>query len=251
MMKAVIVEDEKPAVENLLQCLQNIDEPIKVTAVLTSVKAAIEWFQTNESPDFIMMDIQLTDGLSFNIFKAVDINCPVIFITAYDKYLTDAFEYNSIDYLLKPVEELKLKNTIKKYKHFEKHFLHNQTALLDYLDLNKKKTRVLVRKGSDFLTIRLEHIAYFFTEHKIVFLVDKDRKKFMAEKKTLAEIEEDLDDKTFFRANRKYIINLNYISSFKTIDNSKILIELNVPANEEIIVSQENASNFKKWVSEN
>ena len=250
-MRVVIVEDEKPAVDNIVACLKNIDEPVKVIQTLSSVTNSIKWFNENSSPDLIFMDIQLSDGLSFNIFKSCKINCPVIFITAYDKYLIEAFEYNSIDYLLKPIDKIKFENSIKKYNQLQSHFVNNQASLLEYLDQHqKKKTRIVVRKGVEFITVRVEDIAYFFSEHKIVFLVDKDRKKYMVEKKNLTEMEEELDNKMFFRANRKYIINANYISNFKTIESSKILVELTVTINEPLIVSQENAPVFKKWISE-
>jgi two-component system LytT family response regulator len=250
-MKVVIIEDEKPAVDNIIDCLKNIDVPIKVVQTLSSVNNSIKWFNENSSPDLIFMDIQLSDGLSFNIFKSCKIDCPVIFITAYDKYLIDAFEYNSIDYLLKPIEKARFENSIKKYNQLQTHFVNNQTFLLEYLDQqHKKKTRIVVRKGVEFITVRVEDIAYFFSEHKIVFLVDKDKKKYMVEKKNLTEMEEELDSKMFFRANRKYIINANYISNFKTIESSKLSVELTVPLNEPLIVSQENAPVFKKWISE-
>jgi len=250
-MRVAIVEDERPAADNLVHCLKDIDEPIKVVEILTSIETATRWLHENQMPDLMLMDIQLSDGLSFNIFKNVAINCPVIFITAYDKYLTEAFEYNGIDYLLKPIDQTRLENTIKKYKNLQKHFLNNHTSLLEYLSQhNKKRTRIVVRKGIEFLTIRVEDIAYFFTEHKIVFLVDKDKKKYMVDKKNLTEMMDELEDQTFFRANRKYIVNADYIASFKTVDNSKILVELSVPVNEEIIVSQENAPVFKTWINE-
>jgi DNA-binding LytR/AlgR family response regulator len=250
-MKVVIIEDERPAVDNIIACLKNIEEPVKVVQILTSVNNSIKWFNENNSPDLIFMDIQLSDGVSFNIFKNCQIDCPVIFITAYDKYLIEAFEYNSIDYLLKPIDKIKFENSIKKYNQLQSHFINNQASLLEYLNQqHKKKTRIVVRKGVEFITVRVEDISYFFSEHKIVFLVDKDKRKYMVEKKNLTEMEEELDSKMFFRANRKYIINANYISNFKTIESSKILVELTIPLNEPIIVSQENAPVFKKWISE-
>jgi two-component system LytT family response regulator len=250
-MRIVIVEDEKPAVDNIIACLKNIDEPVKILQILSSVSNAVKWFNENSTPDLIFMDIQLSDGLSFNIFKSSKIDCPVIFITAYDKYLVDAFEYNSIDYLLKPIDKAKFENSIKKYNQLQSHFVNNHASLLEYLDQQqKKKTRIVVRKGVEFITVKVEDIAYFFSEHKIVFLVDKDRKKYMVEKKNLTEMEEELDTKMFFRANRKYIINANYILNIKTIESSKLLVELTIPLNESIVVSQENAPIFKKWINE-
>ncbi len=250
-MKVLIVEDEKPAVENIIDCFRNIDESILVIGATGSVKESVNWLRENPLPDLIMMDIQLSDGLSFNIFNNITITCPVIFVTAYDKYLTQAFEYNSIDYLLKPIDQHKLGNTIKKYKTLRNYFVNNYSSLFEYLNTqNKKKSRIIVRKGLEFQTIKIEDIAYFFTEHKVVFLVDRQNKKYLAEKNTLAEMEEELDEMIFFRANRKYIVNANYISRFKSVDKSKISVELSVPVNEEIVVSQENAASFKKWINE-
>lgn len=250
MMRVVIIEDERPAVDNIIACLKNVDMPVKVIQTLSSVNSSIKWFSENTSPDLIFMDIQLSDGLSFNIFKSCKIDCPVIFITAYDKYLIEAFEYNSIDYLLKPIDKMKFENSLKKYNQLQSHFVNNHASLLEYLDQHKKKTRIVVRKGVEFITVRVEDIALFFSEHKIVFLVDKDRKKYIVEKKNLTEMEEELDSKLFFRANRKYIINANYIANFKSIESSKLLVELTVPLSEQLIVSQENAPVFKKWISE-
>jgi two-component system LytT family response regulator len=249
-MRVVIIEDERPAVDNIIACLKNVDMPVKVVQTLSSVNNSIRWFNENSSPDLIFMDIQLSDGLSFNIFKSCKIDCPVIFITAYDKYLIDAFEYNSIDYLLKPIDKIKFENSLKKYNQLQSHFVSNHASLIEYLDQHKKKSRIVVRKGVEFVTVRVEDIALFFSEHKIVFLVDKERRKYMVEKKNLTEMEEELDRKLFFRANRKYIINANYIANFKSIESSKLLVELTVPLNEQLIVSQENAPVFKKWISE-
>jgi DNA-binding LytR/AlgR family response regulator len=250
-MKLLIIEDEKPAYENLAEELWQIDENIQVIGSCGSVDESIKWFGQNPQPDLILMDIQLSDGLSFNIFKSCNITCPVIFITAYDKYLTQAFDYNSIDYLLKPINQNKLKNAIKKYKNLQNYFVNNHSAILDYLNnQDKKKSRILVKRGMEFQTVRVEDIVYFFTEHKLVFLVDKDNRKYLAEKNNLSELEEELDKNLFYRANRKYIINANFVKRFKPLDRSKLSVELQLPLNEEIIISQENSSSFKKWISE-
>ncbi|HTQ65378.1 MAG TPA: LytTR family DNA-binding domain-containing protein [Puia sp.] len=250
-MKLLIIEDEKPAYENLAEELWQIDENIQLLGSCTSVDESVKWLTQNPQPDLILMDIQLSDGLSFNIFNTCNITCPVIFVTAYDKYLTQAFDYNSIDYLLKPINQSKLKNAIKKYKNLQSYFVNNHSAILDYLNnQDKKKSRILVKRGMEFQTVRVEDIVYFFTEHKLVFLVDKDNRKYLAEKNNLSELEEELDRNLFYRANRKYIINANYIKRFKPLDRSKLSVELLLPINEEIIISQENSSSFKKWISQ-
>jgi DNA-binding LytR/AlgR family response regulator len=256
-MKVLIVEDERPASENLVEELQAIDDDIDVVAGCNSVDETVRWLNRNPHPDLILMDIQLSDGLSFNIFKACEVTCPVIFTTAYDKYLTQAFEYSSIDYLLKPISQDKLKNAIKKYKALRNHFVNSHElasshpSLPDYLsNQDRKRSRILVRKGVEFQAVRVEDAGYFFTEHKLIFLVDKENRKYMAEKSNLSELEEELDKNIFYRANRKYIINANYIKRFKPLEKSKISVELVLPVNEEIIISQENSANFKKWIAQ-
>ena len=256
-MKVLIVEDERPASENLVDELQAIDENIDVVAGCNSVEETVRWLNKNPLPDLILMDIQLSDGLSFNIFKACDVTCPVIFTTAYDKYLTQAFEYSSIDYLLKPISQDKLRGAIRKYNALRNHFVNNNHEpntnnhyLPDYLGRDRKKSRILVRKGVDFQAVRVEDAGYFFTEHKLIFLVDKENRKYMAEKNNLSELEEELDKNVFYRANRKYIINANYIKRFKPLERSKISVELTLPVSEEIIISQENSAGFKKWIAQ-
>src|ERR1700754_1547523 len=256
-MKVLIVEDERPASENLVEELQAIDDNISVVAGCSSVDETVRWLSRNPQPDLILMDIQLSDGLSFNIFKACEITCPVIFTTAYDKYLSQAFEYSSIDYLLKPISQDKLRGAIRKYKNLKSHFTSNgngsnhSSLLPDYLsNHDRKRSRILVRKGVEFQTVRIEDAGYFFTEHKLIFLVDKENRKYMAEKSNLSELEEELDKNIFYRANRKYIINANYVKRFKPLERSKISVELTLPVNEEIIISQENSASFKKWIGE-
>src|SRR5580698_3273680 len=129
-MKVLIIEDEKPAFENLVEELLQTDENIQTISTCSSVGESIKWLNNNQQPDLILMDIQLSDGLSFNIFKACNITCPIIFTTAYDKYLTQAFDYNSIDYLLKPISSVRLKSAIKKYKNLQNHFVNNHSSLL-------------------------------------------------------------------------------------------------------------------------
>jgi DNA-binding LytR/AlgR family response regulator len=175
----------------------------------------------------------------------------VIFTTAYDKYMIDAFEYNCIDYLLKPIDSVKLAAALHKYKNLQHHFINNYSSIIDFLQSSRKnKSRIIVKKGIEFLSLKLEDVVYFFTEHKLVFAVDKDNKKFLCETGSLADVETIVDEKFFFRANRKFIINANYITKFRSIDKSKISVELLLQLNEEIVVSQENAAAFKKWMSE-
>jgi DNA-binding LytR/AlgR family response regulator len=250
-MKIFLIEDEVPALENLKMCLAGIENNIDIAGTASSVSQSLNWLQNNALPDLILMDIQLSDGLSFHILKDNQVNCPVIFTTAYDKYMIDAFEYNCIDYLLKPIDSVKLAAALHKYKNLQHHFINNYSSIIDFLQLSRKnKSRIIVKKGIEFLSLKLEDVVYFFTEHKLVFAVDKDNKKFLCETGSLADVETIVDEKFFFRANRKFIINANYITKFRSIDKSKISVELLLQLNEEIVVSQENAAAFKKWMSE-
>ena len=195
--------------------------------------------------------MQLEDGLSFEIFSNVEIRTPVIFITGYDQFVMNAFEYNGIDYLLKPVSEHELQKAISKYKKLEKHFSNQPSIsnLVQYVN-TRKKTRLIVKKGLENISLRLEDIVLFFTENKIVYVVDKWGKKYLVDK-NLGELEEDLDDSIFFRANRHYIININYIKGFKSYEKVKLQVDLAITElNYCIIISQETAPAFRKWMHE-
>ena len=250
-MNVLIIEDEKPALENIIRDLSCMQEKIQVIGTCGSISESLDWLKNNRQPDLIFSDIQLADGPSFNIFKSWDSLCPVIFVTAYDKYLTEAFEFNSIDYLLKPVDPVKLAGAIIKYKNLQNHFVHNYSSLASYNGSHlRKKSRIIVKRGMEFQAIKVEDICYFFTEHKLVFLVDRENKKYVAEKDTLAELEAELDNSVFYRANRKYIVNADYIKRFKPMEKSKLILELILPVGEDIVISQENTAAFKKWISE-
>ena len=250
MIKTVIIEDEKTALDNLIHHIELTKEPINVVGTMESVEESVSWFSHNPAPDLIFMDIHLKDGISFSIFERVKISTPIIFITAFDNYMVKAFEQTSIEYLLKPINEQELLKAITKYKNLKNHFLNNHENLIEYLakkDTNRK-SRIVVKKGLEFQSILLEEVAYFFTEQKITFLITRDGKKFLVDK-NLKELEEELDPKTFYRANRKFIININYVKSYKSYDKIKILVELIIPMPEEIIVSQESAIDFRKWMA--
>lgn len=249
MINTVIIEDEKTASDNLIRLLNLTREPINVITVLDSVEESVKWFKSNPQPDLVFMDIQLKDGNSFSIFEHVKILSPIVFITAYDNYLINAFEQNSIEFLLKPIDETAIIHTIDKYKNLKQHFLYRYEEVLMKLNEKAKKTRLIAKKGIEYQSILLEDIACFFTEHKITFLITKQEKKFMLDQ-NLKELEEYLDPKKFYRANRKYIVNIDCIKSYKTHDKVKLLLEISIPVNEEIIISQENTSSFKKWISE-
>ena len=249
-MNAVIIEDEWAARQNLLNILREVAPDLIVKAVLTSVKQSIDYFRQNSSIDVILCDVQLSDGLSFEIFKNTDTHIPVIFITGYDEFIMNAFTSNGIDYLLKPINKKDLAKALLKYKMFEKHFAsHNDMIknMFQHLD-NRKKSRLVVRKGLEHIALKLEEIVLFYTENKLVYVIDRFGKKYLADK-NLSDLEEDLDESIFFRANRQYIVNINFIRGFKTYEKVKLQVDLMIPdLNHCIIVSQENAPQFRQWI---
>ncbi|MEO1049898.1 MAG: LytTR family DNA-binding domain-containing protein [Bacteroidota bacterium] len=251
-MKVLIIEDELTASNKLTSMLDKVDPSIEVIAVLESVKESCSWLDNNAAPDLAFVDVQLSDDISFEIFKDREINFPMIFTTAYDEYIMEALEYNSIDYLLKPIQQERLERALEKVRKFEAHFLQykfNQLFDKNRAERSPFKKRFLVKKGLDYVAVTSKEIAYFFTEHKIVFLKDIQGNKYIVDK-TLTDLQEDLDPNDFFRANRKYIVNIDAIEKFKS-DAGKICLELVPATQEEVHVSKENAPNFRNWVEGN
>lgn len=248
MLKAIIIEDEKPALENLRNMLSEL-ENVNVIATLKSVQEGISFLSKDPVADLIFSDVQLSDGLSFEIFSKVANRIPVIFITGYDEFMLNAFDYNGIDYLLKPVDKDGLRKALNKYHMLERHFASHYSLdnMLQYLG-NHKKKRLLVKKGMENISLRIEDIVIFYTENKIVYVIDRFGKKYLADK-NLGELEQSLDEDTFFRANRQYLLNINYIKGFKSYDKVKLQVDLVLPdLNHNIIVSQETAPQFREWM---
>jgi DNA-binding LytR/AlgR family response regulator len=252
MIKAIIIEDEKPAMQMLEKNLMEVSSEVHVQAKLASVKESIEYLSYHPGADLIFSDVQLADGLSFEIFVQSGVHIPVIFITGYDKFMLMAFENNGIDYLLKPVEKNDLLKALNKYKMLEKHFMSEAAPLQNLARFigTHKKTRLLVKKGIENIALRLEDIALFYTDHKIVYVVDRFSKKYLVDK-NLGDLEEELGNDIFFRANRQYIININYVKGFKPFEKVKLQIDLTIPEiNHSIIISQETAPTFRRWMCE-
>lgn len=248
-MKILIIEDEEPASERIGAMVREFDPAIHILATLRSVKESLEWLRSHAAPDLIIVDIQLNDGLSLEIFKTNPAPSPLIFTTAYDEYLMKAFEFNSIDYLLKPIQKEKLHNALSKYLKLKQHFTGNLVSLFEQLrdGSTSSPQRLIVKKGTDFVTVKADDVAYFYTEHKIVFLVDNVGKRYIVDK-PLAELESQLDKTLFFRVNRKYLVHANAVTRFKPYEKGRVVIELQPPVGEEIVISQENASEFKQWI---
>jgi DNA-binding LytR/AlgR family response regulator len=254
MTTAIIIEDEQNASEHLSSVLKEIEPDISVIATLKSVEQGILYLSENVDVDLIFSDVQLPDGLSFSIFSAVHITAPIIFVTGYDRFVMNAFESNGIDYLLKPVSSDELSKAVNKYKNLRKHFsLHDSDNTLNFLRQfvnNQKKTRIMVRKGIENISLPLNDVVLFYTEHKVVYVIDKCGKKYMSDK-NLTDLEQELDKKMFFRANRQYIVNIDYIKGFKAYERVKLWVELTLnEVNHSIIVSQETAPVFRKWLCE-
>lgn len=253
MINVIIIEDEIPAMKVMLRALSEATNEVTVQAKLKTVKESIEYLKNvSLLPDIIFSDVQLPDGLSFDIFKQTGIQTPVIFTTAYDQFMLLAFENNGIDYILKPVEKNDIEKALGKYRHLKDHFTHHDTVqhienLINFIN-HKTKSRLLVKKGLENILLRLEDIILFYTENKMVFVIDRFSKKYIADK-TLSQLESEMDENTFFRANRRYIVNLNFVKGFKPYEKVKLLIDLNIPEiNHSIIVSQETAPAFRQWM---
>jgi DNA-binding LytR/AlgR family response regulator len=245
-MKVIIIEDELLAQAKLEALLTSIDPTIRVKAKLSSVKDTIQWLSQNTPPDLAFVDIQLSDDHSFEIFRKIPVQFPVVFTTAFDKYLLESFEFNSIDYLLKPITEEKLRRSLSKIKSLEQHFTHGNILKLIDQAQPERKERIVAKKGTEFIVLTLDEIAFFFTEHRIVFVKNISGQQFIVDK-TLGELETDLGNKKFFRINRKYLAHVNSIEKYKS-DNGKIRVFLQPEMKEEIHVSKETAPEFRKWI---
>ncbi|ASK29262.1 DNA-binding response regulator [Chryseobacterium sp. T16E-39] len=248
--KILIVEDEKPNADRLKRLLLKLRPHAEVLSVEDSVASAVKWLEENPSPDIIMLDIQLADGLSFEIFNQIEIKCPVIFTTAYDEYAVKAFKYNSIDYLLKPVEEEELETALKNYETFMETIPYVGTAiegLLNYIQPKDYRKRFLLAHRDGYKTLLSEDILYFFTELGVSRAVLKNGGTDIVPQ-TLEELEKQLDPKMFFRANRQFIINIDSVQQISNYFNGKLKLELIKHPDVEVIVSREKASALKSWM---
>lgn len=254
-MNIVIVEDEAPAARRLQKLLKENDPSIKIIASLDSIESTITWLSDNPPPDLFFMDIQLADGLCFEIFRRKEVTSPVIFTTAYDEYALRAFKVNSIDYLLKPIDSTDLKRSLEKYKQLKNNFspkAEGENKLEKLLhDLipseDKYKTRFLVKSGQRYIPVDTDAIAYFYTEDKVVLLKTFQKNVYVVDS-TLDHLEQQLNPKEFFRVNRQFILHVNAINHINTFFNGKLKIQAKPDNEHEIIISREKASDFKNWL---
>ena len=248
-MRILIIEDEKHNASRLQRLLLEIDPTFEIVGVLETVKDSIQWFKTNTSPTVALMDIRLSDGLSFDIFDKVQIDCPVIFTTSYDEYAVRAFKVNSIDYLLKPIDKEELQSALDKVNYIKKKVVSDMEQLIHLFQERKTiyRKRFLIPKGNGYRTIVIEDIDYFFSELKISYLIIKANEKIVLQQ-TLDDLEDELDPDLFFRANRQYIINVNSIHMIQNGINGKLKIFLKKNQSNEVIVSKDKASLLKRWL---
>lgn len=253
MIKILIIEDEDAAAKRLQKMVAELMPDALIMNPIVSIASAVEWLKTKGEPDLIFADIHLADGSSFEIFKQVKTECPIIFITAYDQYALKAFKLNSIHYLLKPVKKEELKEAIER---FRKKHLPAQPASVDFEKIitaiqkpgTDFKQRFVIRFGEHLKTIETKDIAYFYTENKANFAVMKDSRRYPIDH-NLDELEQLIDPKYFFRINRQFIIGYHSISEMVTYSKSRVLIKLNPPTKLETIVSTERSATFKHWLA--
>ncbi len=250
-MNVIIIEDEKPSARRLQRMLSALD--VKTQTMLHSVEESIEWFQNNEHPDLIFLDIQLSDGLSFEIFEAIEIKSAIIFTTAYDEYALKAFKLNSIDYLLKPIDEDELAEAVNKYK---ERLPQKQPVTLDFSDIKKLlvnpigreyKKRFSIKVGQHLKLINIVDIECFYSENKGTYLYTKEGRNYLLDS-TLEQLEDELEPQTFFRINRKFFININAIKDMISYTNSRLQIKLNSYNEHDVIVARERVKKFKAWL---
>ena len=250
-MKVVIIEDEKPAARRLSRMLAALD--IEVQEMLHSVEESLNWLQNSKHPELIFLDIQLSDGLSFEIFDKIEIKSPIIFTTAYDEYALRAFKLNSIDYLLKPIDEDELEAAITK---FQNQFQKNAVSSLDFEAIKRMlvnpvqkeyKNRFSVKIGNQIKVILIDEIECFYSENKGTYLHTNDNRDYLLDI-SLEQLESELNPESFYRISRKFIIPLQSIKEIQVHTNSRLKVILPTYKEDEVIVAREKVSDFKNWI---
>ncbi|QYJ67448.1 LytR/AlgR family response regulator transcription factor [Flavobacterium litorale] len=250
-MNVIIIEDEKPAARLLQRKLQKLN--VVADTMLHSVEEAVDWFQKNPHPELIFLDIQLSDGLSFEIFEVVHINSAIIFTTAYDEYALRAFKLNSIDYLLKPIDEDDLAVAINKYR---SSLPQQQNLSLDFEQIKKMlvnpleksyKRRFTIKMGQHLKMINVDDAECFFSENKGTYIHTTNNRDYLLET-TLEQLETELDSERFYRVSRKYIVNIDAIKDIVVYTNSRLKVVLPTYNNDEVIVSRERVNDFRQWL---
>ncbi len=252
-MNVLIVEDEPLAAEKIMVYINDLLPEAQVYGPITNIDSGISWFENHSEPDVIISDIMLADGLCFDIYNTIDVKCPVIFTTAYDEYAIRAFEVNSIDYLLKPINKEKLKASLQKITDLgpkkQEDIDFNKLAELLQQTNKTYKSRFLVKIGQKIKAIPTTKISYFFTQDKLSFIISHQGDKFPVDH-TLEEIDAMLDPKYFFRINRKYIVHIDAVKEIHPYFKGRLKLELNPKVDEDIVISSEKTPSFKAWLDQ-
>lgn len=253
-MNIIIIEDERITADELAGTINNLEPDAKIVAILSSVKTAVAYFQKNESPDLIFSDVQLGDGLSFEIFKAVKISAPVIFCTAYDEYALNAFKTNGIDYILKPSISQTIADALAKYRSLRETFggkIQRYDSILDALIKREspKYASILVFYKEKILPVKMDEIALFYIDNEVTYLLTFASQKYVAGK-TLEELEQ-LSGSNFFRINRQYLVNRKAVIDASRYFLRKLSVNLSIPYKEKILVSKEKTPQFLNWLEMN
>ncbi|MDO6605628.1 DNA-binding response regulator, LytR/AlgR family [Arenibacter palladensis] len=252
-MKILLVEDEDLAVKKLRKTLEAVDPGIEVIGTTDSIKATVQWLKDNPAPELILMDIELADGQSFEIFNLIDVNGPVIFTTSYDEFALKAFKVNSVDYLLKPIQKDELEAAINKFRRLKG--TENPNTDFDSLvrELQQKlqpkeyRKRFLVKQGQKLISIEIEEISYFFSDGRLNFFKTTDNRTFVVDY-TMEELEEMLDNQKYFRISRSFYVSINSVDKIEDYFGNRLLLGLKPPVDKQALVSREKVTAFKKWM---
>ena len=252
-MRILIIEDEAPAASRLTKLLKSIHDEIEVVGRLDSVESGVKFLSTSENIDLIFMDIQLADGLSFDIFQQTSVKAPVIFTTAFDQYTLKAFKVNSIDYLLKPIDEKELEQAVEKYRRLysqKEHGLSEKIIkLVQEMNSSKFRERLLIKRGQQLSYLKTEMTAYCFADGKLCYAVDFSGNKYLLES-NLSQLEEQLQPNKFYRINRHLLINIEAIAKVHTWLGGRLKVELTPGTTAETVVSRERVNGFKEWLGQ-
>jgi two-component system, LytTR family, response regulator len=258
IMKVFIVEDEELAVKKLRKTLESVDNTAEVVGVADSIRSSVDWLQNNPTPDLILMDIELCDGQSFEIFDKVDVKSTVIFTTSYDEYALKAFKVNSVDYLLKPVQKEDLQAALSKFQYMKEMYgSQGGSASLNVDNLVKElqsklqpkgyRKRFLVKHAQKLVSVDVEEIAYFYSDGRLNFFKTYDNRKFVVDY-TMDELEEMLDPDRYFRISRAFYVSINSIDQIHDYFGNRLLLHLKPAVDKEAIVSREKVTDFKVWM---
>lgn len=248
----IIIEDEQKAAADLAAQLMLLNPEIEVIAMLDSVAGSVNWLQHNEMPDLVFMDIHLGDGNCFEIFRQVQLTCPVIFCTAYDEFALEAFRLNSIGYIVKPIDRERLADALQKYNLLRQHFvpssLTSDTISRIVQQQPQYKTSFLIPFKNKMVPLPVSGIACIYVKQERSYIVTAEDEMFV--NKTLDQLQIELDPSSFYRVNRQYIVAFRYIKEIEQLSGRKIGIQLSIPYDELIVVSKDAASGFKAWMEE-